>query len=78
MILLKCFLFSWFFTNFEPLQDFLTKVFKKLPENIFTNTFFVVLGCHKCLSFWITLICTFNIFSAFLVSYLAYILKRND
>ncbi len=67
-------LIGWFFSQFEPVQSFLDKVYKYLPEKLqFSRSY---LGCFKCLTFWITLGITFNIYTAILLSMIAYTYDR--
>lgn len=74
MILIKLFLLSWFFTHFEPGQLLLDKLYKYIPTKLKpTRTY---LGCFKCVSFWLTLIITLNIFYAIGLSLIAYTYSR--
>lgn len=64
-------LYAWFISNFTPGQTLIDKVYKLLPNNIqFTRKY---LECFKCLSFWITLLITFNLSIAILFSLIAYL-----
>ena len=76
IILLKIFLATWFFTEFDPLQDFINNTFEKIKSNKIIDSIHILLGCHKCLSFWITLFITFNIWYALGVSFIAAIIQK--
>lgn len=80
------FLFTWFITSFEPLQNkiddlqfhledkYKTRIkFKKLfiVLKFLTDTIYEIISCHKCLAFWVTLIVTLNLPFAILVSFFA-------
>lgn len=74
MILIKIILLTWFITHFEPIQTLLDSVYKYLPKRIqFTRSY---AGCFKCVTFWITLLLTFNIFYAIGLSIIAYTYDR--
>ena len=75
IIILKGFALGWFLAYFEPLQDFINKHVKKyIPESLsYLKTAF---SCIKCLSFWITLFITFDIFSASLAALIACTYER--
>ena len=74
MILIKIILLTWFITHFEPIQTLLDKIYKYLPKGIqFTRSY---AGCFKCVTFWITLLITFNIFYAIGLSMIAYTYDR--
>jgi len=75
-IIIKVCLIGWFISNFEPLQNFLikNKLFKikimQIPKKI--------LQCFKCISFWIALIYTQDVYTAIICSIIAYIYIRVD
>lgn len=77
VILLKIYLVGWFISHFEPLLDLENYLFGLLPEKY--HEYYIIDGiysglqCQKCLSFWITLIITGNIFFAIGLSMIAYI-----
>lgn len=72
--LIKPLLLAWFISNFEPGQSLIDKVYKYLPNKIqFTRTY---LECFKCLSFWITLCMTGDIYLAITYSITAYVYTR--
>lgn len=62
------FLLSWFITKFEPLEIFLDL----LPDKLFFNLIKVLFSCLMCVSFWTTLIFTFNIFHACGMAFLSF------
>jgi hypothetical protein len=58
LIFIQSLLASWWFVNFEPLQNFLDRLIitidkeqYRLPDWLYT-----MLGCWKCMSFWTALI----------------------
>jgi hypothetical protein len=71
-------LIAWWWTNFEPLQNFLRKKIKPLIYGKACNTpewratIADALSCFKCMSFWITLGVTLDPFSAILAAFFAY------
>lgn len=80
-MIFKIFLITWLFTHIDFIQHKIDDLFMWLDQkvnskyrNIILDKLYILLGCHKCLGFWITLIVTFNIFSAILVAYVAYIM----
>jgi hypothetical protein len=80
----KIFLFTWFFTNFEPFQVFLEKLFITINDKInqynnlkiINNHLYNILSCHKCLSFWVCIISTGDFLSSILLSFIANLLKK--
>lgn len=68
-------LIGWWWANFTPWQNFLTKYVKpKMPNWLsYVNE---ALGCFKCQSFWWTLGLTQDIFSAILAALIAYTYDR--
>ena len=76
MTLLTIYSFCWLFTEFEPLQKLINNIFLKFKPNTITESFWIVLGCFKCLSLWLTLIITLNPLNAILLSMLAQIHKQ--
>lgn len=54
------FLLSWVISRFEPIH-MLTEA---LPDKILYNVIRLLLSCLKCISFWLTLTYTGNIFIA--------------
>ena len=82
MIYIKIYLLGWFITNFEPIQDLLNmlfkKLFKKLPCNLKRTYFYLIdsifttLGCQKCMSFWLGFI-FIDFYSGILLSFISMI-----
>jgi len=58
--LVSIFLLSWVISRFEPIH----MITESLPNKLVYNIIRLVLSCLKCLSFWITLSITGNIFLA--------------
>ena len=59
-LLISIWLVSWLITRFEPLQMAL----ELLPNKLLYNLFKLLITCLKCVSFWMTLIITEDIFIA--------------
>ena len=71
-ILFKTIPAAFFISNFTPLQDWLKKrIYPRLKNNHIKE----LLGCWKCMSFWITLISsylmTYNLLDSFILASLA-------
>lgn len=67
----------WMFTEFEPIQNWINNIFtKKLPDNVYNNILFILLGCFKCLTYWAVFLITWNIWAAIGLSMLAQIHKK--
>jgi hypothetical protein len=58
----------WVITRFEPLQ----MVLELLPNKLLWNLFKLLITCLKCLTFWVTLIWTEDIFSASLIAFISF------
>lgn len=69
-LITKGLLAAWMITQFEPLQNVLTKLRDKSP--VYIAWVFVLFGCIKCTAFWVTLGITQDIWSAILASVIAY------
>ena len=68
MILLKIFIISWFITRFKPIE----MILELLPDNIIFNIFRLLLTCLMCISFWIGLIYTGDIFISSLMAFIGF------
>lgn len=73
MIILYIYFSCWFFTSFEPLQELINQIFQRIKLNNFTNMIWIILGCQKCLTFWLTLLLTLNPLTAFILAAIAQI-----
>lgn len=71
MIYLYIYLGVWFLTTFEPLQDAIDYLFKKLKPNYFVNALWQILGCQYCSSLWFTLILTGSITMSLILAIIA-------
>ena len=72
--LIKGFLIGWFLSDFQPIQDILLKYKNKISDKYILIFYLkTAVSCHKCLSFWMTLIMTGNIWIAFASGFLAYV-----
>lgn len=84
-LLLTLFLITWFFTNHDKITPLIDRLYicldikfkNKILKFIFSNLH-EILTCHKCLSFWTTLIVTQNFIDALLVSFIAYLTQKKD
>ena len=74
ILIIKPLLLSWFITNFEPGQSFITWLYKYIPKRLKSTRSY--LGCFKCVSFWLTLILTQSLLTAILFSLVAYTYDR--
>lgn len=84
-LLLQIFLITWLFTHHDKISEVLDKAYiwtlSKIKNKVIRfilENIHEVLTCHKCLSFWTTLIITQNIFAAILISFAAYTLEKNN
>lgn len=69
--IIKILLLSWLITSFEPLFILLNEIKWR-----WTKIFLIaILGCMKCLSFWLGLILTGNIWLAISASVVASLLQ---
>jgi hypothetical protein len=59
---------SWFIVNFEPFQILVDYLFNKLPDTVLNMYIHSAFSCSKCVSFWITLICTWDFILATIVA----------
>ena len=68
LLLIKIWLICWTITRFEPLK----MVLDLLPNKLIPNLVRLVLTCLRCLTLWVTLIWTGDIFLACLVSFVSF------
>lgn len=64
-------LIGWWIAEFIPLQNFLGKYVKPHIPN-WASYIRTGLSCFKCLSFWATLIITYNFYDAIMAAVIAY------
>lgn len=80
MITIKIILLVWFWCKFEPIQDGIDLLWSRIPEKVSNNYFidkiYILLGCQTCLSMWLTLIITGNIWISIAASIISSILKK--
>ena len=75
--ILKAFLLGWFIAHFEPIQEVLKPIRKRINDKYFVLWYFKnALACHKCLSFWTGLAISGNIYIAIAASLMAFIFDR--
>jgi hypothetical protein len=60
---------SWFLVNFEPLQLIIDSIYSKFKPSILAMYLHSSATCMKCVSFWLTLICTWSFIEATIVAY---------
>ena len=68
LTLTKIWFVCWMITRFEPLQ----MVLELLPNKLIPNLFKLLVTCLKCLSMWVTLIYTGDIFLASLMCFISF------
>jgi hypothetical protein len=74
-LIIRGLLAGWWFANFTPLQNMLTKHVKpKIPA--WAHYFSESLSCFKCQSFWWTLGITLDPFAAIMAAAIAYTYDR--
>ena len=79
----KLFLLAWLVVHFEPLQDFLQRMYniiiiKKVSKHLMglIDAVHLILGCFKCASFWFVLVFGWNLWFAIGASMLASVWMR--
>lgn len=73
-LLLKIMGLSYIIAQFQPI----TWMIDKLPSGFIQNLLHMLTGCMKCVSFWLTLIWTFNIWLAIFIYFLCSALSRDE
>jgi len=68
--LIYFYVLSWWFVNFEPIQNTLDTFFKDKDDTI-SDSIYTALGCQKCFTFWIVLCFTWNPLYAMSLSMIA-------
>ena len=80
ILYLQIYLIVWFLTNFEPLTEMIDNLWNKLPSKVtklkVVDYLYIGIGCQKCLTLWVTLLITGNIFLAIFMAMLADIHKK--
>lgn len=66
--MIKLFLLAWVITRFEPIQI----VLELIPDNLVFNLLKLLVSCLKCVSFWLVLIFTYDIFLASGMAFIAF------
>lgn len=75
-LLIKGLLLGWFLVDFQPLQELIRRMNNKISDKYFIVMYLKgSLSCQKCLTFWITLGLTGNIFIAILAAFIVKVLK---
>ena len=74
--IIKGWLLAWFFVNFEPLQQVLTKWIKPKLNGPWLSYFRQALSCHKCMCVWIIGFMTFNLYYAIAGAVIAWIFDK--
>ena len=67
---------SWFLVNFEPLQLLIDSIFRKIRYSNLAIYLHSSASCIKCVSFWLTLLCTWSFVQATIVALLSFILQE--
>jgi len=73
-LLISIILISWYLTKFEPIQWIVDSY--KFKNNLLQFIWEHIL-CPKCLSFWITFFCTFDLLQSIFVSLCTSYLHKN-
>lgn len=68
ILMIKLFLLAWVITRFEPIQI----VLELIPDNLVFNLLKLLVSCLKCVSFWLVLIFTYDIFLASGMAFIAF------
>lgn len=84
LLIFKLFLLGWFISEFSPIQDLFNLYIKPILQpnneeswiNLVKSYLQSSVSCHKCLSFWIALIVTQDVFTAIAASFLASVFQR--
>lgn len=66
---------AWWFTNFEPLQAVINKLFS-YSSNVISLYIHSSFGCIKCVAFWLTILTTQDFLLACQAALLSYILDE--
>ena len=71
------FFLGWLTASFEPLQELLKPIKNKISDKYYLVFYLkTAVSCHKCLSFWITLLLTGNIVLAAAAAFFAYVFDK--
>jgi len=65
---IKMFLLCWIITRFKPIE----MILDLLPDRLIFNMIKLLLSCLMCMSFWMTLIFTADIFMASAVGFIGF------
>lgn len=77
IIILKAFLLGFFLAHFEPLQEALKPVKKRMKDKYFLVFYLKTsMSCHKCLAFWSGLIMSGNLYFAIAASLIAFVFDK--
>jgi hypothetical protein len=77
IIAFKIFLISWLVTNHQFIVNIIDKLFEDItPDESIAQSVYDILTCHKCLSFTLILILTYNIWLAIIFSIIAKIIEK--
>ena len=70
-------LITWFIINYEPFQDLADEYAKKLNNKYkIADMLHIIIGCPKCLGFWLGIAVTFNIFAAIGISITSILINK--
>lgn len=75
-IIVKGILLAYLFTRFEPVQTFLINL-NKMYKNILTDLGLKMLSCLKCLSFWIILFMSYDIYLSIIGFIISFYYDKN-
>lgn len=78
VVALKVFLVAWFLTE----NDYIQEKFERIYDFKYFELVGDIITCFKCLTFWLTLICTLDVFLSIFMALIAstydYIIKRRN
>ena len=75
-MIINLYTICWMIIYFNPIQKLINNIFLKLPQNLLTESLWTILGCQKCLTFWVVLLFTLNPIVAIICSMVAQIQTR--
>lgn len=73
ILLIKIWFVCWMITRFEPLH----MILELLPNKLIFNMISLMLTCLKCLSMWVTLSITGDIFLASVMTFISFFYEKN-
>jgi hypothetical protein len=80
-IYFQIFLFTWFFTKADFIQQFIDTSFQMLKSEyiaiqLILDKIYIVLGCWKCLTLWTMLYITHDIWMSLMCSFITWMIDK--